>query len=132
MGKRQHLLDLYAAISAGKTDGELARFFTPDAIQVEYPSLMRPHGSTRSLEAMREASIKGAGMIVDQTYELHTYLEQDERAAVQFTWRARTAVELGTLPAGTELVAHVAAFYVFDGDLIKQQSSYDCYEPLAA
>ena len=72
------------------------------------------------------------GIIVDQTYELLTYIEQGDRVAVQFTWRATTSVGLGTIAAGTPLVSHVAAFYLFDGNRIRRQSSYDCYEPLAA
>jgi hypothetical protein len=131
MTKQQLLLDLYAAISAGKTGDALARFFTADAQQVEYPSLMRPAGSTRGIAAMLEAADQGTGAIVDQRYDLHTFLEQGERAAVQFTWSGRCAIDLGPLPGGTRLTAHIAAFYEFEHGLVKRQSSYDCYEPIA-
>ena len=37
---------------------------------------------------------------------------------------------MGSVPAGGELVAHVAAFYEFSDDgRIARQNSYDCYEP---
>ena len=67
----------------------------------------------------------------DQRYDLHTFLEQGERAAVQFTWSGRCAIDLGPLPGGTRLTAHIAAFYEFEHGLVKRQSSYDCYEPIA-
>jgi hypothetical protein len=53
-----------------------------------------------------------------------------EAVAVQLTWIATTAADLGALPAGTSLVSHVAAFYVFRDGLVLRQSSYDCYEPI--
>ena len=52
----QHLRNLYLAIAAGATGDDLAAFFHPDAEQVEYPSLMRPHGHRRSLSEMVEGS----------------------------------------------------------------------------
>jgi hypothetical protein len=129
MAHRQLLLDLFAAVSAGTTGDELGRFFTADAEQVEYPSALRPGGSTRGIGAMLEAAEKAAGTIIDQRYDLHTFLEQGDRAAVQFTWSGTCATDLGPLAAGTRLTAHVAAFYEFEHGLVRRQSSYDCYEP---
>ena len=59
-------------------------------------------------------------------------VEDGDRLAVQFTWTATVATDLGAIPAGTPLVSHVAAFYIFRDGLVLEQSSYDCYEPIAS
>ena len=129
---QRHLLRLYTAISAGATGDDLAAYFHPDAQQIEYPSLMRPNGHRRGLAEMREGAAIGAKIISDQHYEVHTLVEDGDRLAVQFTWTATVATDLGAIRAGTALVSHVAAFYVFRDGLVLEQSSYDCYEPIAS
>lgn len=126
----QHLLNLYAAISSGASADELGAFFHPDAEQIEYPSLMRPEGHRRPLAEMAAGAELGRQIIESQAYDVHTVLEDGDQVAVQLTWTATTRAEVGGLPAGARLVAHVAAFYVFQDGLVLRQSSYDCYEPL--
>jgi ketosteroid isomerase-like protein len=128
----QHLRNLYLAIAGGATGDDLAAFFHPDAEQVEYPSLMRPQGHRRPLSEMVEGSERGLEIIRDQHYDVHTVIAAGDEVAVELTWTATVAADLGTLAAGTPLVAHVAAFYVFRDGLVLRQSSYDCYEPLPA
>jgi ketosteroid isomerase-like protein len=127
----QHLRQLYLAIGDGATGAELAAFWHPDAEQIEYPSVMRPHGHRRSLDEMLEGATLGRSIIRDQRYEVHTVVEEGDDVAVQLTWSATVGADLGTIPAGTPLVAHVAAFYRFREGLILRQSSYDCYEPFS-
>lgn len=127
----QHLEHLYAAISAGATGDDLAAFWHPDAEQIEYPSVMRPDGHRRGLTEMLEGSELGATVIRDQHYDVHTFIQHGDDVAVQLTWTATVAADLGKVAAGTPLVAHVAAFYVFRDGLILRQSTYDCYEPIA-
>jgi ketosteroid isomerase-like protein len=121
------LHELYAAISA---DADTARFWHPDAEQIEYPSLMRPAGHRRPLAEMLAAGELGRQVISGQHYDVHTAIEAGDRAAVQLTWTATVAKDLPGVPAGTRLRAHVAAFYEFRDGLVLRQSSYDCYEPL--
>lgn len=126
----QHLRNLYAAIAAGAAGSELASFFHPDAEQIEYPSLMRPAGHRRPLAEMVEGAELGARIIKDQHFEVVTVIESGDEVAVQLTWTATVATDLGAISEGTHLVSHVAAFYVFRDGLVLRQSSYDCYEPL--
>ena len=126
------LRDLYAAISAGTTGEALTRFWHPDAEQIEFPSVMRPRGHRRSLAEMAAGAELGLQIIRDQHYEVLTVIEDGDEVAVQLTWTATVATDLGSIPAGTALTAHVAAFYVFRDGLVLRQSSYDCYEPFAA
>ena len=125
-----HLHDLCTAISDGASGDRLRAFFHPDAEQVEFPSLMRPEGHRRPLDEMLAGADLGLAMIRDQRYDVHHVVEQGDHVAVQLTWTATMAVDAGPVPAGTDLVAHVAAFYVFRDRLVLRQSSYDCYEPL--
>ncbi len=121
---------LYAAIEAEAPAGELAAFFHPDAEQVEFPSLVRPAGHRRALPEMLAGAEAGRALIASQRFEVHTVVTDADRAAVQLTWTATTRAAVSGLPAGSRLVAHVAAFYVFRDGLVLRQSSYDCYEPL--
>jgi ketosteroid isomerase-like protein len=132
MTSHEHLLrQLYAAIEAGLTGDELRRFWHPDAEQVEYPSVLRPRGHRRGLDELIAGSELGLTTVRDQHYEVHTLVEQGDEMAVQLTWTATVAQDLGAVGAGTLLVSHVAAFYVFRDGLVLRQSSYDCYEPIA-
>jgi len=126
------VLRMYAAISAGATGDELATYFHPEAQQIEYPSVMRPHGHRRGLAEMRQGAEIGTKIIADQHYEVHTMVEDGDRLAVQFTWTATVTADLGAIPTGTRLVSHVAAFYIIRDGLVLEQSSYDCYEPIAS
>ena len=122
---------MYTAIESNARPEQLGAFFHPDAEQIEYPSLMRPNGHRRPLADMVEASERGARIIREQRYDVHTVVDDGDRAAVQLTWTATVAVDLPGIPAGTTLRAHVAAFYEFRDGLVLRQSSYDCYEPPA-
>jgi hypothetical protein len=121
------LRELYAAVSAGT---DVARFWHPDAEQIEYPSLLRPAGHRRPLAELLAAGELGRQVITGQHYDVRNALEQDDRAAVQLTWTATVVQDLPGVPAGTRLTAHVAAFYEFRDGLVLRQSSYDCYEPI--
>jgi ketosteroid isomerase-like protein len=122
--------DLLQAITDDAPADEVAAYFHPDAEQVELPNLMRPHGHTRPLAEMIHGYRAGSGFLMRQAYDIHHVVDDGERLAVQLRWTATTAVDAGALPAGTELVAHVAIFYEFKDGRILRQSSYDCYEPL--
>ena len=122
--------ELLAAIEAEAPVETVAGFWHPAAEQVELPSLMRPDGHRRGLTEMLEGYRAGAGFLRSQAYDVLDVVDDGERLAVQLRWTATTAVGAGALPAGTELVAHVAVFYEFRDGLVLRQSSYDCYEPL--
>ena len=121
---------LYAAVEDDTLADDPMRYWHPDAEQVEYPSLLRPAGHTRGLEGIVAGAQTGRGMIREQHYDVHSVIEQDDRLAVQFTWRATLAADIGGMTAGSELTAHIAAFYEIRDGRILRQSSYDCYEPL--
>ena len=90
---------------------------------------------TRHLTRAAASSGCGCGgieLVRDQRDDVLQVVRDGDHLAVQLTWRATLSGDLRGLPAGTPLVAHVAAFYEFRDGLILSQSSYDCYEPIGA
>lgn len=123
---------LISAIERGAPGRTLAAYFDPDAEQVEYPSAMNPAGGSRGLEAVLAGAEVGGRMLASQSYAVHEVIGVGDVAAVRLTWRARTAIELPGLPAGSELTAHIAQFYEFRDGRVLRLRSYDCYEPFGA
>ena len=133
MSERERLVrDLMRAITDGEPAEVISAHFHPDAEQVELPSLMRPEGHNRTLAEMLEGYRAGSDLLLWQHYDIENVVDDGEQVAVQLRWTATTAVDAGALPAGTELVAHVAVFYRFQDGKILRQSSYDCYERVKA
>ena len=92
---------------------------------------MRPNGHTRGLAEMLEIYHAGSGLLRHQLRRAQRgRRRRPGRSATDRT--ATTAVQAGTLPACTDLVAHVAIFYVLRDGKILRQSSYDCYESVPA
>jgi ketosteroid isomerase-like protein len=126
----QLIRDLYVAVERDEMADDPMSYWHADAEQVEYPSLLRPGGHTRDLAGIVAGAQAGRALIREQHYDIHTVIEQDDRLAVQFTWRGTLAIDAAGMIAGSELVAHIAAFYEMRDGRILRQSSYDCYEPL--
>ena len=120
---------LISALERGEPRAKLAAYFHAEAEQVEYPSAMNSTGGSRGLEAILEGAEAGARMLAAQSYDVHEFIGTGDAAAVRLTWRARTAVDLPGLPAGSALSAHIAQFYEFRAGRIRRLRSYDCYEP---
>lgn len=49
----------FAAIERGASSDEMATFFAPDAIQIEFPNRLVVNGAQRDLAQLREASERG-------------------------------------------------------------------------
>ena len=128
----QLVRDLLRAITDNAPAEVISTYWHNEAEQIELPSLMRPRGHTRKLAEMLEGYRAGAGLLLWQQYDVDNVVDNGEQVAVQLRWTATTAVDAGALPAGTELVAHVAIFYAFRDGKVLRQSSYDCYEPIKA
>ena len=113
---------------ANARDGALV-FYHPDVRQEELPYRLVPTGAVRDLAALREAAARGRGVLRAQRYEVRSALVQGTRVALETLWVGTLAIPIGTLAAGAEMRAHFAMFLDFDGDLIRAQRNYDCFEP---
>ena len=117
------------ALESGMLGDELARFFNPDAEQVELPNKLNPNGGRSDLQTLLKRAQQGQGLLQSQKYEVQSFVEQEGRVAVEAKWSAVLAVPLGPLPAGHSMRAHFAMFFEFRNGRISAQRNYDCFEP---
>ena len=119
--RERQVRSLLQAITDKEPAEVVASHWHPDGEQVELPSVMRPAGHTRKLPEMLEAYRGSGGFLQWQEYNLDNVIDDGDQVAVQLRWTATTAVDAGGLPAGTDLVAHVAVFYQFrDGKIFRR------------
>jgi ketosteroid isomerase-like protein len=121
--------DFLVALEAGAQGDALARFFTEDVIQEEFPNRLVPGGARRGLAALLEGAARGQQVMLKQRYELLNAVEQGDTVALEVQWTGTLALAFGSLPAGGEMRARFAVFLEFRGDRIARQRNYDCFEP---
>lgn len=109
-------------------EGSLA-FYHPEVKQEELPNRLVPTGAVRDLAALRDAALRGRGVLRSQRFAVRSAMVQGNRVALETLWVGVLAVPFGALPAGGEMRAHFAMFIEFDGDRIRAQRNYDCFEP---
>ena len=121
----------HQAVAGFAVGQELAEFFHPDATHHELPNTLFPDGSVRDLAGLCAAAEAGRATLSAQSFEVISILAAGDHVALEAIWTGTLAVQLGSLPAGHALRAHIAAFLEFrDGKIIAQRN-YDCYERLA-
>jgi ketosteroid isomerase-like protein len=120
---------LHSALEAGKHGEELRALFTPDAVTIERPNLLKAAGATTDLEGMLSASTKGASILAKQSYDVHSSIEQGPLAIVRLTWTGEIARDVGSFRRGQLVRAHIAQFIETRDDRIARIETYDCYEP---
>lgn len=91
----------------GSSAEDLRSVLHPDVQIHEHPNAISPRGSVRNRDESVAAFVAGKDP----------------------TWRGTLAHSAGTLPAGRELVAQVAALLTVKDGLIRRHETFDCYEP---
>jgi ketosteroid isomerase-like protein len=117
------------AIQSGEAGDALRRFFTDDVQQVEMPNQLNRGRQESNLEHILQRSQQGLKVLQRQQYEIVSEMAQDDRVAVEARWTGVLAIALGTLPAGTEMKASFAMFFLFRDGRIAVQRNYDCFDP---
>ena len=118
-----------AAIESGATGDMLARFFTPDAIQVEYPNRLNPRGGESDLATILRRAEQGKRVLNSQHFEVRSETAQESKVAIEAAWSGELAVALGSLSVGATMRANFAMFFEFRDGRIRLQRNYDCFEP---
>ena len=121
--------DYLEALEAGEAGAPLARFFTSDAIQVEFPNRLNPRGGQSDLATMLERSVQGKQLLQSQEYRIRSAIARGDRVAVEAEWSATLVIAVGGLPAGSVMRAHFAMFFECTEGRIRRQHNYDCFEP---
>ena len=118
-----------AALESGATGAALARFYTEDVIQEEFPNRLAPDGARRDLAALLLGAERGQKVMRQQTFELLGAVESGDSVALELRWTGTLAVPIGTIPAGGQMRARFAMFLELRGDKIARQRNYDCFDP---
>lgn len=121
--------DYLKALESAATGDALARFFSPDAVQIELPNRLNPNGGRSDLATLLRRAELVPTLLRSQNYEVVSELAVGGLVAVEATWRAVLATAFGSVAAGTEMKAHFAMFFEIEGGRIKSQRNYDCFEP---
>jgi ketosteroid isomerase-like protein len=118
-----------AAVESAATGDALARFYTPDALQIELPSRLNPNGGQSDLATLLKRAQQVPPLLKSQTYTVHSELAQGSVVAIEATWEGVLAIPFGSVPAGASMRAHFAIFFELRDGKIHRQRNYDCFEP---
>lgn len=108
---------------------DVTAFYTHDMVQEEFPNLISPTGARREFADLKEAGKRGQNVLKSEAYEIVTLVEAGDMVACEILWRGVLAVALRSLQPGQEMRARFAAFFEFEGDKIRRQRNYDCFDP---
>lgn len=119
----------FAALEEGAVGEELARFFTSDAQQIEFPNRLNQSGGKSDLARILCRAEQGQKLLREQRFEILSLVTQGHLVAAEANWSAVLAIPLGSLPAGHIMRAHLAIFFELRASRIAVQRNYDCFEP---
>jgi len=105
------------------------RFFTVDAIQEEYPNRLNPNGGRSDVTEMQARSERGKATLRWQRYDILHAFESANTVILEVNWSATFNVAVGSLAPGDPMRARFAVFLEFEGDKIRSQRNYDCFDP---
>ena len=117
------------AIESGATGDALARFFTPDIVQEEFPNRLMPNGARRDLAAILDGAVRGQKVVRRQTFTVHNVVSSGPTVVAELTWTATLAVPIGALAAGDDMTARFCIVLELERGRIRAQRNYDCFDP---
>jgi ketosteroid isomerase-like protein len=116
-------------LKAIETRKDTLPFFAADIVQEEFPNALSPAGARRELKDLKEASQRGRNVLTSESYEIVSLVESGDTVAAEIVWQGVLAVPLRSLKPGDTMKARFAVFFEFEGDRIRRQRNYDCFEP---
>jgi ketosteroid isomerase-like protein len=117
------------AVENGLEGGALADFFTKDVVQEEFPNRLSPIGAHRDLSAILDAAKKGKNTLRAQKFDVLNSIVDGDNVALEVFWCGLLAVPVDTLPADTEMRAHISIWLEFRDGKISRQRNYDSFDP---
>lgn len=125
----QLIREYIAAVENGACGPALARFYTQDAEQVEFPNRLNPNGGRSDLSELLRRAEQVPDLIQRQKFEIRSLIAEGDAVSLEATWTAVLAVPFSTLAAGSEMKAHFAIFFELRDGRIHRQRNYDCFLP---
>ena len=117
------------ALESGADGKTLADFFTKDVVQEEFPNRLSPIGAHRDLSTLLEAARQGKKVMRAQRFEIRNSIVDGDNVALEVFWSGLLAVPVDTLPADSEMRAHISVWLEFRDGKIARQHNYDCFDP---
>jgi ketosteroid isomerase-like protein len=117
------------AIENGAEGSALAEFFTKDAVQEEFPNRLQPIGAHRELSAILADAKRGKKTLRAQKFDVLNSIVDGDNVAMEIHWSGYLAVQVDTLPADSEMRAHLSLWLEFRDGKIARQHNYDCFDP---
>lgn len=117
------------ALENGAEGGTLAEFFTKDVVQEEFPNRLAPIGAHRDLNALLDAARRGKRTMRAQKFDLRNSIVDGDNVALEVFWSGYLAVPVDTLPADSEMRAHISIWLEFRDGKICKQRNYDAFDP---
>ena len=117
------------ALESGAEGGALAEFLTEDVVQEEFPNRLNPIGCHRELAAILESARKGKRTVRAQKFDVLNSIVDGDSVVLEVFWSGRLAAAVDTLPANSEMRAHVSMWLAFRDGKICRQQNYICYDP---
>ncbi len=117
------------ALESGAEGGALKEYFTADVVQEEYPNRLSPIGAHRDLKAILDAAKKGKKTMRAQKFDVVNSIVDGDNVALEVFWSGLLAQPVDTLPADTEMRAHISIWLEFRDGKIAKQRNYDSFDP---
>lgn len=126
---RRHVRSYLEKVASGTVGDELAKFFTSDAVQIEFPNRLNAAGGRSDLPTILLRAEQGRKVIARQSFEIQSETAEGSRVAVEAIWTGTLAMPVGDLPVGSTMRAHFSMHFEMRDGLIAVQRNYDCFEP---
>jgi ketosteroid isomerase-like protein len=117
------------ALENGAEGGALAEFFTEDVVQEEFPNRLHPIGCHRELASILDTARKGKRTVRAQKFEILNSIVDGDSVVLEVFWSGLLAAPVDTLPADSEMRAHLSIWLEFRDGKICRQQNYNCYDP---
>jgi limonene-1,2-epoxide hydrolase len=116
-------------LESGAFGDELSKYFTMDAIQVEFPNILNTKGGQSDLTAILTRAEQGRKILSKQTYDIKSETADGSRVAIEAIWTGTFAVPIGKLTPGSTMHAHFSIHFEIRDGRIAVQHNYDCFDP---
>lgn len=107
----------------------LRAFFTDDATQEEFPNRLNPEGRRSDMAQMAARAERGTSMVHWQRFDVINAFESGDTVILEVNWSAAFDVAIASVTPGETMRARFAVFLEIDGDKIRRQRNYDCFDP---
>src|SRR5258706_2804747 len=113
----------------GTGGGALVEFYNEDIEKKKSPNRLSPIGAHRDLKALLDTAKKGKRTFRAQKFDIQHSIVDGDSVALEVFWSGYLATPVDTLPADSEMRAHLSIWLEFRDGKISRQHNYDCFDP---